>query len=416
MRPSINRHNSANDNDNHDEQRENFALQELRRQLESSWNIESMGSVPTNPESAADAAASSLLSAMSRSASGSPSSIFLIDILLPSYDITQGTNLYDEVLATEFCIALAKFFKGKSMILMRDGKTLQTVNRILDMREKDRIAAMTADAVDDEEDDDEEEDDEDDDELDDGAIRSTEFLDRVSAKPAADIDAFRQQLMSSWESGSSRTDLNEGNGDDDIPSPPAKPSQPKDQTSVRAAEAPLKRHRLASMFGDAKIAKGPDMTDDAVRAIKANGKPHEDEETIIILSAVSPEEMVGIRGLVSTYGKTKTFVLVNCKINPLPRELIQAETVYSILPLIARPTVSDQNIFGKEASTSSTSEPPKPKVVVMRRYPRDWEVFVDVGRGFELAATAPTSQVDKKGPSMEWIAGCVKRHLQSRLG
>jgi hypothetical protein len=54
----------------------------------------------------------------------------------------------------------------------------------------------------------------------------------------------------------------------------------------------------------------------------------------------------------------------------------------------------------------------------MRRYPKDWEVYVDAdGNGFELADVAKESQIrGKKGPPMEWIAGCVKRHMESKLG
>jgi hypothetical protein len=55
--------------------------------------------------------------------------------------------------------------------------------------------------------------------------------------------------------------------------------------------------------------------------------------------------------------------------------------------------------------------------VVLRRYPRDWDIFVDVdgNSGFELVESVPVTSLmggRRKGPSMEYIAGCVKRHMQ----
>jgi hypothetical protein len=156
--------------------------------------------------------------------------------------------------------------------------------------------------------------------------------------------------------------------------------------------------------------------------VSANAQPRDEEDTLIILSAASREEMIGVRGLVSKFGGKKTIILVNCYLNPPPRELMNAQTVYSIQPFLARPKVSEGNIFGSNKQPSDLnqqqSQQPQasPKIVLMRRYPRDWEIFVDVGNGFELARTVSASQVDKKGPSMEFIAGCVKQFMQSRLG
>jgi len=167
------------------------------------------------------------------------------------------------------------------------------------------------------------------------------------------------------------------------------------------------------MLGSAQVSSGADMVDDVIRAVTANALPNDDEETIIILSAIGREEMIGVRGLVGKYEGKKKIVLVNCSLNPPPRELMMAQTVYSIQPYVARPKVSEANLFGSQAPQPQQFSPPK--VVVMRRFPRDWEVFVDVGNGFELANTVPPEQVDKKGPSMQYIAGCVKKHLQSKL-
>jgi hypothetical protein len=81
--------------------------------------------------------------------------------------------------------------------------------------------------------------------------------------------------------------------------------------------------------------------------------------------------------------------------------------VYSILPLIARRASGT-----KEAATAS------PKVVVLRRYPREWEVYVDIGNGFDLAASvspADNAMAMRRSPSMEWISSAVKRYLQNRV-
>ena len=57
--------------------------------------------------------------------------------------------------------------------------------------------------------------------------------------------------------------------------------------------------------------------------------------------------------------------------------------------------------------------------IELRRYPRDWEVYVDVGGednagGFQLAASIPDGAVPIDGPSMEWLREVVQRYLQSR--
>ena len=160
------------------------------------------------------------------------------------------------------------------------------------------------------------------------------------------------------------------------------------------------------------------MIDEVVRAVSDNGLPTDTEETIIILSAVQKDEMIAVRSLAAKYKGKKDIIMVNCQFDILPRELIRAKTVYSILPLIARPTVSDENIFGSNKPPPPEEGESPPKVVVMRRYPKDWEVYVDAdGNGFELADVAKESQIrGKKGPPMEWIAGCVKRHMESKLG
>jgi hypothetical protein len=312
-------------------------------------------------------------------------------------------------MAVEFCILMAGNLKGKTEILVKDNKVLETVSRILNARENYGKGVKTASSssattndvrnapakivsaeyYDDFADFD-------------GPIGSTEeeFLEDASDKSdpeifsSNDVDSFRKQLIADWQSSD---DIEVKEDDSDVPMP-----------------TPLeKRYRLASILGDSSnISSGPDMASHVTKAVIANAMPTDDEETIIILSAASKAEMIAIRALVAKYEGKKKIILVNCSLNPPPRELMMAQTVYSVQPLIARPKVSDTNIFGP----GEDAPPNPPKIVVMRRYPRDWEIFVDVGEGFELAATIPPGKVDtKKGPSMQLTAGIVKRHLSSRM-
>lgn len=367
----------------------------MRRILEASWNVETMGSVPTNAESAAEAAATAILNASGRKkeSSGGLSSLFFVDVLLPQYDIRQGSNLYDEVLAVEFCVSLSKRLQGRATILVRDDKTVRTVTRLLEARERDRTASGVSDLIHEDTDDDEEDEEEEDD-VDIYSVSGSGISDA-----SADVESFRNQLMSGWKKES-----------------PIDSALMSSETSSEVATSTV-RYRLASMLGSATISSGADMVDDVIRAVSTNAQPKDDEGTVIILSAISREEMIAVRGLVSKYGDTKTILLINCNLSPPPRELMKAQTVYSIQPFIARQKVSEGNLFGSSppsALLDNQAKPP-PKVVLMRRFPRDWEIFVDVGGGFELARTIPATQVDRRGPSMEVVASCVKEFMQSRL-
>jgi hypothetical protein len=355
---------SGNNNEN---------IDDTRRLLESSWNSETMGKVPTSAESAAEAATSSLLIAMERGST----SIFMVNVLLPQYDISQGELLYDEVLAVEFCIELANRIKGKSSILVRDDKAVETISRILDARERDQ-PKPSEDTL-------EEEDDE-------GV---------ASSDSGEGVDSFRQQLMSTWEAPTV-----------DAAGPRAT-NNDEPRLVPKEAQVLTKQYRLASILGDAtKIPSGSGMMDAVIKAVTDNAQPEADEDTLIILSAMSKEELIGVRGLAAKFEGKKTIIMVNSKLDPLPRELHKAVTVYSIQPLITRAMVSEQNIVGSE----SKEDPKPPKIVVLRRYPSDWEIHIDSGDGFKLAASVPAEQVGRNGPTMQWISKCIKQHLQIRLG
>jgi hypothetical protein len=378
----------------------NDDLNAMRSMLESSWDSDTMGQVPSDSAIAANEAFLSILSA-----ADSGVSVFFIDLLLPSYDVTQGSNLYDEVLAVEYCIALADCLKEKSSILVRDDKTVETVQRILNRREEERLKSQPAinisDGNDGEDEEEEAENGEDDvppETEDDG---TTEVAEEPS-DPESDMDLFRQQLLSTWDS-------------DDGDKPESKiPEQskipPKSKEAAPASSSPKtlseKRYRLASLFGNARISEGPDMIDNVLDALRANALPKDDEETLIVLSAITLEEMVAVRSLVSKYGAQKKIILVNCKLNPIPKELYGAETVYSILPLIARPANADSQVAPQDGKS-------QPKVLVLRRYPGAWQVFVDVGQGFKLAKSAPSDMSNRRGPPIQWIQQVVQQFTQS---
>jgi Domain of unknown function (DUF1995) len=429
-------------------QNDENTMDDLRRMLESAWNMETMGRVPTSAVGAAEASVASLTEALRRrdemGLAPSVPRLFFIDILLPQYDIAAGTNLYDEVLAVEFCIALANQLPaGKSEILVRDAKVLHTVTRVLNARDGTTFAnskgkqsrepkvdmkeipastpklplepeffddfadfesppPMSGNASDTTTS-----------SLEEPIVASRdkgipEDTSPLSQSPMLGsdnasydgIDSFREMLLQSWDA---TVDLDKIPKDERLEEEdPVEPPPLERQASVE------KRYRLASFLGEATISKGADMIDDVMQAVKANALPCDDEETLIMLSATTKEELYSVRAMVNKYKDTKTILLVNCKLDPLPQELLRAQTVYSILPLIARRAAM---------GTKKVAETASPKVVVLRRYPRDWEVYVDVGRGFDLAASIPANDMAmlRRGPSMEWISSAVKRYLQTRV-
>jgi hypothetical protein len=375
---------SSNDGKGRDE------LGSMRLLLEQSWNAETMGEIPADASVAAKEAFQTI-----ESASANGVSVFLVDLLLPSYDINQGSNLYDEVLAVEYCIALSEYLEGKSSILVRDAKVLQTVSRILDARET-AMEGETLETETESDDDDEtlevvekNEDVEDEEE----EVDDEEEEEDVSL-PASEIDTFRQSLKASWN-----VDEVEDGPVVEPPTASAPETTRKEKIAPSKPKKKIRRHRLASMFGNNEISQGADMMTEVVNAIRENALPEEDEENMIILSSLSLEETVAVRSLVGKYGDRKKVILVNCKLDPLPPELRTAETVYSLLPLITKPK-------------ASIEEEAPPKVVVLRRYPKPWEIYVDVGAGFQLADSIPAGIGNKRGIRMDQITESVKRFLR----
>jgi hypothetical protein len=403
----------------------------MRTMLESSWNTIKMGRIPVDAEAAAKEAYLSII----RAATGATTvddncednmkeeddanivGTFFVDLLLPSYDIKQvqkgQTNLYDEVAAVEYCISLANCFTGKTQIIVRDDKTLQTVTKVLNARERNKNIMMNEDNnVDgklDEEDHDDDNDVKDDDEND-KSVGDDLFVGEETTATTNNMDSYRQKLISNWDEQDPITTSEDGpkgkSEDSTIETSSASSSSASSLSS--SSSLSNKSYRLASLFGNVRIDPGPDMATRIIQALRNNALAKDDEDNIIILSAIGKDEMVAVRALVTKYGDEKKIIFVNSQFQPTPRELLSAETVYSVLPLMARKNMKNEN-NNNDNNDNNNSIPPK--VVVLRRYPKDWEIFVDVGNGYELAETAPINGSNKRGLSMEFIARGVARHL-----
>lgn len=310
------------------------------------------------------------------------------------------THHIPQVMAVEFCVSLAKCLKGKSEILVRDQKTLSTVEKVLNARE--RLEEEVERSTDDDEenfDDEDEEDEEDYDAVDNESLPSN----GGNITLDEDVDSFRQKLMSGWDGGIAKTHPTEKGLLDTTPFASEEPVSSQESSSKLNRRKMTKRYRLASLFGSARIStESPDMPQDVVRAVRNNAMAKKDEENIIILNAHGQDEMVAVRALVDKYEKDRRIILVNCQFSQVPRELQKAEIVYSILPLVAK-----EKDTGKNLSVQQGYEEGYSKVVVLRRYPKDWEIFVDIGNGFQLVETTPSR------PTMEAVTDCLQRYLKS---
>ena len=414
----------------------------MRSLLESSWNVGTMGAVPTSPQSAAHSASEAIGSALSRN-----KKLLQVDIRLPSFDVTQGPNIYDEISSVEFCCQLADNLCtdgncSKALILVRDGSAVRSAARILDVKErrrredeeeKKRGASRLMP--------DEDEEDEDDDDVVSASESTAEDDDsspRTGGGGSDDIDSFRKQLQSGWGDDDGTGTSSDQEREMDPANDPSmiaasrtrrgreelKPSVNFNPSSASSADtnepATNRSYRLGSLFGDDTISTGADMFTDAIEAVDTHGTMLNIEDVLIILSPVTREDTVATRRLISRYGDTKTIVLVNNRLHPEPKELFLSEPVYSITPLVARATKSEGNFMqnqGKDEEEEDEDEAPPTKIIVMRRYPTDWEIFVDVdGNGFELVDSAPAVAVGKTGPDNEFVAGCVKKHMAFKFG
>jgi len=180
-----------------------------------------------------------------------------------------------------------------------------------------------------------------------------------------------------------------------------------DPDSVKVQPA----YRIGSILGNSKIPTGKNMVYDVCKLVSQNAVPTSqviNEDVIILTCPISQIELIAVRWIISKYASKKTIILVNNRLNPVPSELMEAETVYSVLPLIARSVGPD-----------SAEAPPNPKIVLLRRYPTDWQIHVDdskSGLGFELVSSIPADKVGIRGPSMDYIRSRVKEFMEERFG
>jgi hypothetical protein len=299
-------------------------------------------------------------------------------------------------MAAEFCVSLAKCLKGRSEILVRDQKTLSTIEKVLIARERlDEAERSTEDDENNFDDDDEEEDD------DDTSDNESPPSNGVEITLDEDVNSLRERLKSGWDGNDIKIERTEKgqldailfDSEGEISSQGSSKSNPSQKT---------KRHRLASLFGNAQISsRSPDMPQDVVRAVRNNAMPMKDEENIIILNANGQDETVAVRALVDKYQKERKIILVNCQFSQVPRELQKAEIVYSILPLVVKEKDTGRNLSVQGFKDGSS------KVVVLRRYPKDWEIFVDIGNGFQLVETTLSR------PTIKAVTDCLQRFLKS---
>lgn len=349
---------------------DNDEIDNVRRMLETSWNTKTMGLVPDSPEAAARAAADSLETAMERSSQN----CYFIDIRLPQYD-SSNLRLYDEVLGVEFCIALSQCLHAQTQILVRDAKVLRTVERLQKARGETNDSNRPVSSVDNVETSEKEEEEEE---------------DTAPVVADGDLEDFRKTLMASWDAA---------------PDTVAQPPPPEPRMPPPDAKSPIdtESYRLASLLGEdaSQFSANMDtMMKEVVSKVKEFALPRPEEDLMILLSPSSREELVAVRALASKY-PDKTMVVVNSNLDPVPREWLQADVVYSIMPLKAQ---------AKEDPDDSE----KASVVLLRRYPRDWELYVDVlERGFDLVASTVAKKGNNKGPDFDWIVLTVEKYLNS---
>ncbi|KAL7534135.1 hypothetical protein ACHAXR_010430 [Thalassiosira sp. AJA248-18] len=349
-------------------------LQAMRSMLEGSWDGAAMGTVPSNSEKAAEAASESIADAM-----GQNKNVLMIDLRLPSYDITEGPKSYDIMAAYDFCSFLSDNLRDlklirKSLVLVRNEKERVDIDVVVSQRDGQTISANE----------------------DDDDIGGAEAWGTAGGSEGSEVDDFREKLMNSWESVTDDISADEGAVSSTFISP--SPASQK-----KTSESNNSSHRLWSMVGSEDISSGPDMFNDVITAVDKHALLSTHEDALIILSPYDTTDVIGVRRIMARYGMTRTIIIVNSRMETMPRELDPAELVYGILPLIARSKGNDDE---NEAGL---------KAVVMKRFPADWTVFVDVqGDGF-VEAKGTQSVIDssaKQFPSPEWIVQRVQAHVE----
>ena len=326
-------------------------LDAWRSMLEASWNHD-MGPIPSSPEEGAEAAAEAIADALR-----ARKNVVMVDLRLPSYDMTEGATLYNPLEVYDFCSSLSDNLQKrelirKSLVLVHSDKERATIDRARSQREEQ------------------------------GGVASEKKGNAEGNMEGGKVDEFRQRIMSSWESVSNE------------PPPVAETKVPEDEHSS---------HRLWSMIGTEELSPGPDMFDQVITAVDRNALLRTNEDALIIVAPHDAADTIAVRRIMARYGHTRTIILVNARMEPLPRELAPALLVYGIMPLVARSP-------GKDAGETAGL-----KAVVMKRFPADWAVYVDAsGEGFVEAGGSQIREygTDKSFPSPQWIAQRVQAHIE----
>ena len=419
-------HSSINDDDDDDEiwsfddinnklnndDTTNTRLDALRSILESSWNQPSMGIVPTTPTNAAIAATECIANAIQSSSS---SNIMMIDLRLPSYDIVEGHRAYDSMAVYNFGVELAHRMQQiglvrKSLLLVRNGRECDEIQRVINRRKQFKQINTENDEGDDDDDED-------------------NLLSKW--KKEEEADEFRKKLMSSWESSSSVTN-SEADEDSSIVSSTSSSSSSSYSKSASSEDSKViiddthsASHRLWSMVGNElnnndidTPSSVVDTFNDIISAVDVNARLQSNEDALIILSPYDTTDIVAIRRILSRYGPIRTpIIIVNSRFDTNPIELDNALLVYGMLPLVAKAVRQSLSRIEEDNTTNT----PGLRAVIMKRYPKDWTVYVDVngdGNGFVEAKNdndrsgGAGGGTTKSFPSPEWIAQRVQAHVE----
>jgi hypothetical protein len=188
-------------------------------------------------------------------------------------------------------------------------------------------------------------------------------------------------------------------------------------------DGPTTSHRLSSAIGHdlddhyspGGSINGPDGFDRIVQATDANARLGVDEDALIVLSPYDDTDVIALRRILARYGSSRTILIVNSRFGVEPREMSDAVLAYGMLPLVAAARGDNSN---DDESGRGRGGGGGLRAVVMKRFPRDWTVYVDVhGDGFVEAEGGGGGGGGGGGsergfPSPEWIARRVQSHVE----
>ena len=275
---------------------EDGRMKEMRNILENSWNGKEMGTVPSSPEKAAEAAAESIAVAM-----GQSHNVLMVDLRLPSYDITEGSRLYDKKAIFDFCTSLSDKLRGKklitkSLILLRNEEERSETQRAHDISSEADVAINQMD-------------------------NERNVPATTSLEASDDVAEFRKTLMKSWDTPV----------DDSLDS--SKPDKSARKPTAKPRSDPHLSYRLWSMIGNEDISTGSDMFDQVIAAVDKHARliVQEQEDALIIVSPYDTVDVIAVRRILARYGNTRTIILVNSRMETLPVELNNAVMVYGVM-------------------------------------------------------------------------------------